>query len=274
MTDETLTSVGSEAESYLAARFITTYGAKIIRPLFPHNHAGYLEYRSRERIVNNRQQALRRYFNSVPEAGEWCWGRTILSEIVALLNLKDVLGGLLSRLRCKITLVPTTLDESKYHDATRYCKGMDLLIMDERCYPQLGIDVTVGGGDFLKRKLARFGIQQELAIPVIVLPLRDLRIPDGSLAFREYLDGIARPMVWETGTYVSFTGLNRTEMLIWQIQLLSRIVSRLEQTSVDLQNALDPRITQYPHLNEILVKIGNWLLFIENFQRELYLRIN
>lgn len=250
--------------------FIGSYIDEISTPLTLLNHVGPVTFESDILSLGKRQEALHDYFSRSASRDERVWGRCILSEIVSTKILNTIYEENLDENDMQFDLVPTEFDKSSGPFDDYYQKGADIclsrrIIHNNKKYllPICGIDVTVGASDIVKKKRQKPGLQTKAAIPIIVLPLKNLFYQDRKLNFNNYLDNQAKESVKSFGEYQPLYGLMGKDIKYWTRCISKDIVNAACQCRKKISEE-DPRIKDFPYLSHIDYQ----LRFMEKFARK------
>jgi hypothetical protein len=238
--------------NYPALQFIDSYLQVMRCPKTFQNHKGQLVFNSDRNVLLSRKRALTKYLtNPNEETGKTIpWGQTILSEIITCSLIKTIYSQELNRSSYNSLLAPTSIDIS-YNN---YQKGADIIIskiLNHR--PLIGIDVTLGEKRIIKDKRRRPGIQLLLAIPVIVLPLKDIIVPGYNLSFVHFLNDVVVPDI-NQGCF-SLINITENQLHAWKNVLRPHFKEALEECNFSLKKCSNTKIAEYPFLRDIFQQI-------------------
>lgn len=250
--------------------FVDNYLISIATPLTLLNHVGPITFRSRQIELDKRQEALSDYFSRFTSKDHLFWGRSIFSEIVSTKILNSIYEEGLSKNKMQFNLVPTEFDRSSHPFENPYQKGADICLTKKVVHhnvsyllPICGIDVTIGGSDIIKKKRQKPGLQAKAAIPIIILPLKDLHYQGQKLSFNNYLDNKARESVSISGEYQSLYGLTGQDRRSWKRRLSRSIIeaSKICREKISLD---DDRIKDFPYFPHVNRRLDFMEEFVKN----------
>lgn len=244
-----------------AEEFIESYLELLNRPISLLNHVGTIDFISEKGDLDERRIDLTEYFSHKSQTGEdWIIGRAIFAEVVGAKILSAIFTEELNHTGMSIELVPTSLDKSHFKPGEPYQKGTDLLLVRNTGkaanitrLPECGFDITIGDNGWVKHKRRLPGLQTATAIPVTVLPLRDLTYDRRrNYRFHKYLDLVAKKEVLENGEYTPLNNLDEYDIALWKIVLKNKISDGIAICRNRLQSDDNKQITSFPYMEDVI----------------------
>lgn len=240
--------------------FLNAYSVAIGGPIVLQDHVGTIRCASSRKDQMVRAKSLRDYVdNPSVGIGDYCWGRTILSEVL----MADLVARLFAdRLRQRgymVMLCPGTLDKSRSFPDPHQ-KGADFMIVDTRKKRSktmgmgvCGIDVTTGSSSFVAQKIARPGYQERTAMPVLVLPIKYILAQFGDNGEKMILaiDNFGRQSVKERAEASLIYSMQRNEYQFWRMGLSKTLQSAIDWCRDSLKNG-GANFTNYAYSKHIL----------------------
>lgn len=162
-----------------------------------------------------------------------------------------------------LEFAPTSIDESRTEEEY-YQKGADFYVARNRPTPEgmvhepiCGIDITVANGSVIRNKRRKVGLQFATAMPVIVMPLKDLCSGERQqYTFPYYLDRQVRDAVIHGNFDTAFYGLEEHEAITWQKALAEKLQNGLHQCQQRITDCADPRITSFSEMPTVMEKLA------------------
>ncbi len=260
--------MGSERESLAlqethALTFARRYATNLRQPRDLLTPSGLMVVTSTQAYIHCRETSLTAYLQSPPGEENHCWGRTIFSEIVFCDMMTLLLHEALRRTGMSIELASHAVDIS-VDEGQCYQKGADLYLARPQIVegtfvqePLCGIDVTIANGPNVNNKRRKPGLQFDTGMPVIVVPLKDLRHgPKQQYHFWYHLDRHVLPAVRQGLLYAPFHGLTAEEFALWRSAIRKKLTEGIRICKERIQESSDPRISAYPHLPVIADKLA------------------
>jgi len=237
-------------------------------------------YYSDENDRRDREKALCDYLKNPPQfSSQVHWGRTMVAEKTWEGILNRLLHKQMQQRNWQLKAAPTELDHSRYYETNYYKKGTDYLVVERfrgKYKPILGIDLTIGGQDWVDYKRTRYGLHWD-GFPVIILPVRNFKSKIYSSNkhyqtgdFNDYCDKVLVPAIRQGQTIPPLFGLDEDDRWYWARELGKQLDEGIRLCREGIVACTDSRITSYSHLKYIHKLLQEAEVAVNDYQRDLY----